>query len=105
MIEGWAVYTEKMMLENGYGNNYPAMWLMYYKWNLRSTCNTIIDYSIQVNNMQKEAVINLLTKEAFQQHPQVAAAMSHVQQQVLEGSMAASTAARQLLALASRTVD
>jgi LAO/AO transport system kinase len=44
-------------------------------------------------------------KEAFQQHPQVAAAMSHVQQQVLEGSMAASTAARQLLALASRTVD
>ena len=67
MIEGWAVYTEKMMLENGYGNNDPAMWLMYYKWNLRSTCNTIIDYSIQVNNMQKEAVIDLLTKEAFQQ--------------------------------------
>ncbi|MEN9369665.1 MAG: hypothetical protein RI952_530 [Bacteroidota bacterium] len=67
MIEGWAVYTEKMMLENGYGNNDPAMWLMYYKWNLRSTCNTIIDYSIQVKNMQKEAVINLLTKEAFQQ--------------------------------------
>ena len=67
MIEGWAVYTEKMMLENGYGNNDPAMWLMYYKWNLRSTCNTIIDYSIQVNNMQKETVIDLLTKEAFQQ--------------------------------------
>ena len=67
MIEGWAVYTEKMMLENGYGNNDPAMWLMYYKWNLRSTCNTIIDYSIQVNNMKKEAVIDLLTKEAFQQ--------------------------------------
>lgn len=44
-------------------------------------------------------------KEAFQQHPQVAAAMSHMQQQVLEGSLAASTAARQLLALASRTVD
>ena len=67
MIEGWAVYTEKMMLENGYGNNDPAMWLMYYKWNLRSTCNTIIDYSIQVKDMQKDAVINLLTKEAFQQ--------------------------------------
>jgi len=44
-------------------------------------------------------------KEAFQQHPQVSAAMSHMQQQVLAGSLAASTAARQLLALASRTVD
>ena len=44
MVEGWAVYTEIMMLENGYGNNSPEMWLMYYKWNLRVTCNTILDY-------------------------------------------------------------
>ena len=44
MIEGWAVYTERMMLENGYDDS-PEMWLMYYKWNLRSTCNTILDYS------------------------------------------------------------
>ena len=36
MIEGWAVYSELMMLENGFGNNEPEMWLMYYKWNLRS---------------------------------------------------------------------
>jgi LAO/AO transport system kinase len=44
-------------------------------------------------------------KEAFQQHPQVAAAMTHLQQQVLAGNVAASTAARQLLALASRSAD
>jgi putative protein kinase ArgK-like GTPase of G3E family len=44
-------------------------------------------------------------KESFQQHPLVAAAMSHMQQQVLTGSLAASTAARQLLALASRSAD
>ena len=25
MIEGWAVYTERMMLEQGYGNNAPEM--------------------------------------------------------------------------------
>ncbi len=30
MIEGWAVYTEKMMLESGYKNS-DEMWLMYYK--------------------------------------------------------------------------
>lgn len=67
MIEGWAVYTERMMLENGYGNNEDEMWLMYYKWNLRSTCNTILDYSVHTKNMSKEDAMNLLVNEAFQQ--------------------------------------
>lgn len=67
MVEGWAVYTELMMLENGYGNNEDELWLMYYKWNLRSTCNTILDYDVHVNNMDKEAAMNLLVNEAFQQ--------------------------------------
>ena len=67
MIEGWAVYTELMMLENDYGNNSPEMWLMYYKWHLRSVCNTILDYSIHVNNMSEKEALNLLVNEAFQQ--------------------------------------
>ena len=66
MIEGWAVYAERMMLENGYDNS-PEMWLMYYKWNLRSTCNTILDYSVHTKNMTKEDAMNLLMNEAFQQ--------------------------------------
>jgi uncharacterized protein (DUF885 family) len=67
MIEGWAVYSELMMLENGYGGNTPEMWLMYYKWNLRSTCNTILDISIHTKNMQKEEGMDLLINQAFQQ--------------------------------------
>ena len=67
MIEGWAVYTERMMLEEGYGNNEPEMWLMYYKWNLRSTCNFILDNSVHTKNMSKEEAMNLLMNEAFQQ--------------------------------------
>ena len=75
MVEGWAVYTERMMLENGYGSDpstgsgqaSPEMWLMYYKWNLRTTCNTILDYGVHVNNLSKEDAMNLLVNEAFQQ--------------------------------------
>lgn len=67
MIEGWAVYTELMMLEEGYGNNSPELWLMYYKWNLRVTCNTILDISVHTKNMSKEEAMNLLLNEAFQQ--------------------------------------
>lgn len=67
MVEGWAVYTERMMLESGYGDNADEMWLMYYKWNLRSTCNTILDYSVHTKEMSKDEALNLLMNEAFQQ--------------------------------------
>ncbi len=67
MIEGWAVYTERMMLESGYGNNEPEMWLMYYKWNLRATCNTILDYGVHTKDLSKEDAMHLLIDEAFQQ--------------------------------------
>lgn len=67
MIEGWAVYTERMMLEQGYGNFEPEMWLMYYKWNLRVICNTILDYAIHVNGLTKDAGLDLLMNGAFQE--------------------------------------
>lgn len=67
MIEGWAVYSERMMLEAGYANNEPEMWLMYSKWNLRVVMNTILDYSVQVLGMEREEGIDLLVNQAFQQ--------------------------------------
>ncbi|MEC5162830.1 MULTISPECIES: DUF885 domain-containing protein [unclassified Janthinobacterium] len=66
MIEGWAVYGERMMLESGYGDNAPEMWLMYSKWNLRSVTNTILDYSVHVLGMRREEALDLLTRQAFQ---------------------------------------
>ena len=67
MIEGWAVYGEQMMLDNGYGDNAPEMRLMWYKWHLRSVCNFILDYSVHAGGMTKEDAIKMLTHEAFQQ--------------------------------------
>jgi uncharacterized protein (DUF885 family) len=66
MIEGWAVYGERMMLESGYGDNAPEMWLMYSKWNLRSVTNAILDYSVHVLGMTQEQAMDLLTRQAFQ---------------------------------------
>lgn len=66
MVEGWAVYGERMMLEAGYGDNAPEMWLMYSKWNLRSVTNTILDYGVHVLGMQRAEAIDLLVRQAFQ---------------------------------------
>jgi uncharacterized protein (DUF885 family) len=67
MIEGWAVYTEQMMLEAGYKNS-PEMWLMYYKWNMRVTMNTVLDYSVHVLNISERDALNMLMREAFQEN-------------------------------------
>jgi uncharacterized protein (DUF885 family) len=66
MIEGWAVYGERMMMEAGYGDNAPEMWLMWMKWNLRAVCNTIIDVEIQTGDMDRDRLVSFLTREAFQ---------------------------------------
>lgn len=66
MVEGWAVYGERMMLESGYGGNAPEMWLMWCKWNLRSVTNTILDYSVHVLGMREPEALDLLQRQAFQ---------------------------------------
>lgn len=66
MVEGWAVYGERMMLESGYGDNTPEMWLMYSKWNLRVVTNTILDYSVHNLGMTEAQAMDLLVRQAFQ---------------------------------------
>jgi uncharacterized protein (DUF885 family) len=66
MVEGWAVYGERMMLDAGYGDNAPEMWLMWCKWNLRSVTNTILDYSVHVLGMTQDQALDLLVRQAFQ---------------------------------------
>jgi len=67
MVEGWACYTERMMLEEGYGNQQPELWLMYYKWLLRIISNTILDYGLHTQNLSEEDALNMLVNEAFQE--------------------------------------
>lgn len=65
MVEGWAVYGERMMIESGYGAS-PEMTLMYGKWHLRSVTNTVLDYSVHVLGMNEADAVDLLTRQAFQ---------------------------------------
>ena len=71
MIEGWAVYCESMMIDNGWGNHEPEIELALGVWKLRELANVIIDYDIQCKNTTKEEIVKLLTKECFQTDQQV----------------------------------
>jgi uncharacterized protein (DUF885 family) len=64
--EGWAVYTEQMMLDQGYGDGDLALRLHQLKWYLRSVANAILDYKMHCAGLTDEEVVTFLTQRAFQ---------------------------------------
>ena len=70
-IEGWAVYTEQMMAEQGYGG--PEVKMQQLKMRLRAICNAILDQSIHAGNMSEKEAMDLMTKQAFQQEGEAVA--------------------------------
>jgi uncharacterized protein (DUF885 family) len=67
MIEGWAVYAERMMLESGYGGNTDEFWLMWDKWNMRVTLNAILDHEVQAGNTTEAQAVEMLRRDGFQE--------------------------------------
>ena len=64
--EGWAVYTEKMMLDEGFGAGDPKLRLNQLKWYLRAVCNAILDYKMHCTDISDADAIRFLILRAFQ---------------------------------------
>jgi uncharacterized protein (DUF885 family) len=65
-VEGWAVYTEQMMLDQGYGAGDLALRLSQLKFYLRAVVNTLLDYRMHCENLSDEQAMDLLVNQAFQ---------------------------------------
>jgi uncharacterized protein (DUF885 family) len=78
--EGWAVYTEQMMLDQGYGKGDLAMRLNQLKWYLRAVTNAILDYRMHCTQMTDEEALKLLTQRAFQSEAEAVAKIVRAKQ-------------------------
>ena len=70
-IEGWAVYCEQMMAEQGYGG--PEVKMQQLKMRLRAIANAILDQSIHAGGMTEQQAMDLMMKETFQQEGEAVA--------------------------------
>ncbi len=70
-IEGWAVYCEQMMAEQGYGG--PEVKMQQLKMRLRAICNAILDQSIHAGDMTEKEALDLMMKEGYQQEGEAVA--------------------------------
>ncbi len=65
-VEGWAVYTEQMMLDQGYGQADLKLRLMQLKWYLRTVCNAILDHKMHCGTMTDQEALQFLVERAYQ---------------------------------------
>jgi uncharacterized protein (DUF885 family) len=64
--EGWAVYTEQMMLDQGYGEGDLSLRLHQLKFYIRAVLNAILDHKMHCANMTDEEAMKLLVGRGFQ---------------------------------------
>ena len=65
-VEGWAVYGEITMLNEGYGQGDLRLRLMQLKFYLRAVANSILDYQMHCTAITDDEAMAFLTQEAFQ---------------------------------------
>lgn len=72
-IEGWAVYAERMMVEQGFPGGDPLMHLIQLKWYLRSIGNAILDQAVHVDGISRDDAMHLMTHDTFQEEREASA--------------------------------
>jgi len=65
-VEGWAVYGEVTMLNEGFGDGDLRLRLMQLKFYLRAVANSILDYQMHCTEMSDDEAMKFLTQDAFQ---------------------------------------
>jgi hypothetical protein len=71
-IEGWAIYSERMMIDAGFLDGDPLMRLINLKWYLRGIGNAIIDQAIHAEGMTREQAMKLMMEDTFQEEREAA---------------------------------
>ena len=78
-IEGWAVYAQQLMTDEGYLNNDPNLRLSLLKWYLRSVGNTILDIRMQTMGMTDPQALDFMLNETYQEREEATAKLQRAQ--------------------------
>ncbi len=71
-VEGWAVYTEQTMAQEGFLDGDPLMRLIALKWYLRGIANAIMDQAIHTEGMTRDQAMRLMMERTFQEEREAA---------------------------------
>jgi len=69
-VEGWATYSEQLMVEAGYGG--PAVQMQQLKMRLRLIINAIMDQKIHTAGMTEDEAMEMMMVDGFQEEGEAA---------------------------------
>jgi uncharacterized protein (DUF885 family) len=78
-VEGWALYTQQMMSEEGFMDNSVELLLTYDKQLLRSIANAILDIRLQTMGMTDQQALDLMINDTFQEKEEATAKVQRAQ--------------------------
>ncbi len=78
-IEGWGVYAQQLMADQGYLNSDPSFRLALYKQLLRVLANTILDVRLQTMGMTDQQALDLMIKDTYQEKEEATAKLQRAQ--------------------------
>ena len=78
-VEGWAVYTEWMMCEEGFRDDDPLLKLVTLKWYLRDVTNALLDQAVHVDGISRYDAMQMMVEDAFQEEREAAGKWARAQ--------------------------
>ena len=78
-VEGWAVYTQQLMTDEGYLDNSPGMRLTLGKQLLRVLANAILDVRLHTMGMTDQQALDLMIKDTYQEKEEATAKLQRAQ--------------------------
>jgi uncharacterized protein (DUF885 family) len=78
-IEGWAVYVQQVMTDEGYAEDGPGMRVTWLKQLLRVLANTILDIRLQTMGMTDEEALYLMIHDTYQEKEEATAKLQRAQ--------------------------
>src|SRR6266850_2564112 len=78
-IEGWAVYAQQVMTDEGYPDETAGMRITWLKQLLRVLANTILDIRLQTMGMTDQQALDLMIHDTYQEKEEATAKLQRAQ--------------------------
>jgi uncharacterized protein (DUF885 family) len=78
-VEGWAVYAQQLLTDEGYLDGDPGLKMTFYKQMLRVVANTILDIRLQTMGMTEEQALDLMINQTYQEREEAVAKLQRAQ--------------------------
>ncbi|MGI8742940.1 MAG: DUF885 domain-containing protein [Bryobacteraceae bacterium] len=78
-VEGWAVYVQQLLSDEGYLNGSVELRMTFLKQMLRVISNAILDIKLQTQEMTEQQALDLMINQAFQEKEEATAKIQRAQ--------------------------